>query len=49
VNPQTVAADFATILQRAGETRDADLYDFAFAADVLWAAPSERPWPVTPN
>lgn len=39
VNAQTVAADFAAILQRAGETRDADLYDSAFAADVLWGSP----------
>ncbi|MFB4303238.1 hypothetical protein [Actinomadura sp. NTSP31] len=39
VSPQTVAADFATMLQRAGETRDADLYDSAFAADVLWGSP----------
>lgn len=36
---QTVAADFATVLQRAGETRDADLYDSTFAADVLWGSP----------
>ncbi|MQY08861.1 hypothetical protein ACRB68_69720 [Actinomadura sp. RB68] len=39
VNAQTVAADFAAILQRAGETRDADLYDSAFAADMLWGSP----------
>jgi hypothetical protein len=36
---QTVAADFAAILQRAGETRDTDLYDSAFAPDVLWGSP----------
>ncbi|QKG18633.1 DUF4440 domain-containing protein [Actinomadura verrucosospora] len=36
---QTVAADFAAMLQRAGETRDADLYDSPFAADVLWGSP----------
>ena len=39
VSAQTVAADFAATLQRAGETRDADLYDSAFAADVLWGSP----------
>lgn len=35
----SVAVDFAAVLQRAGETRDADLYDSAFAADVLWGSP----------
>ncbi|MEO3826058.1 DUF4440 domain-containing protein [Actinomadura sp. B10D3] len=39
VSAQTVAADFTAILQRADETRDADLYDSAFAADVLWGSP----------
>lgn len=39
VSALAVAADFAAILQQAGETRDADLYDSAFAADVLWGSP----------
>ncbi|MWA01915.1 DUF4440 domain-containing protein [Actinomadura sp. LD22] len=39
MSAQAVAADFAAILQRAGEAGDADLYDSAFAADVLWGSP----------
>ncbi|MGQ4617369.1 DUF4440 domain-containing protein [Nocardia sp. R7R-8] len=34
-----VAAEFAAGLQRAGVAGDADGYDSAFAADVLWGSP----------
>ncbi|MBF6183411.1 YybH family protein [Nocardia otitidiscaviarum] len=36
---ETVAADLAAELQRAGETADADRYDSWFAADVVWGSP----------
>lgn len=34
-----VAAEFARQLQASGEAGDADGYDAAFAADVLWGSP----------
>ncbi|MBF6467045.1 SgcJ/EcaC family oxidoreductase [Nocardia beijingensis] len=34
-----VATEFAAGLQRAGAAGDADGYDSAFAADVLWGSP----------
>lgn len=36
---EEIARRFAAELQRGGDTRDADVYDASFAADVLWGSP----------